>query len=295
MHADEVEIDVALVRRLLDTQFPQWKDLPLEPVRSAGTDNAIFRLGDELALRLPRIFGATGQVDKENRWLPRLAPLLPLDVPLPLAKGTPGEDYPFPWSVSRWVEGETATQHRIADLRQAAIDLAAFIGALQRIDPTDGPKSARGMPLGERDERTRAAIAQLEGKLDTDAVTAAWDAALQAPPWHGAPVWTHGDLYDGNLLADGGRLSGVIDFDVLGVGDPACELIVAWSLFSEEARDVFRSALGVDDATWARGRGWALSVSLIALPYYETTNPVMVANAEHRIREVLADHEFSRR
>jgi aminoglycoside phosphotransferase (APT) family kinase protein len=292
MHADEVEIDVALVRRLVGAQFPQWKDLPLEPVRSAGTDNAIFRLGDELAVRLPRISSATGQVDKEHRWLPRLAPLLPLAVPLPLAKGTPGEGYPFPWSVSRWVNGETATRERITDPRQAAIDLAAFIGALQEIDPTNGPKSARGMPLSERGDRTRAAIAKLEGKLDTDAVTAAWEAALEAPPWQGAPVWTHGDLYDGNLLAEGGRLCGVIDFDVLGVGDPACELIVAWSLFSQEARDVFRGALHVDDATWARGRGWALSVSLIALPYYETTNPVMVANAEHRISEVLADHAF---
>ena len=291
MHANEVDIDVALVRRLVATQFPQLTDLPIEPVQSAGTDNAIYRLGDELALRLPRIPSATGQVEKEHRWLPRLAPLLPLAVPLPFARGTPGGGYPFPWSVSRWLEGVTATRQRVTDLRQAATDLAGFISALQRIDPTDGPKSSRGAPLAVRDERTRAAIAALHGKLDTDAVTAAWDAALQAPAWHGPPVWTHGDLYDGNLLVERGRLSGVIDFDVLGVGDPACDLIVAWSLFSSETRDVFRAALAVDDATWARGRGWALSVALIALPYYETTNPVMVDNARHRVDEVLADHD----
>ena len=291
MHADEVEIDASLVRCLLVAQSPQWADLPIEPVQSAGTDNAIYRLGDELAARLPRIPSATGQVEKEHRWLPRLAPLLPLAVSLPLARGRPGEGYPFLWSVSRWLEGETATPERVTDLRQAATDLAGFISALQRIDPTGGPKSSRGVPLALRDERTRAAIAALHGKLDTDALTAAWDAALQAPTWHGPPVWTHGDLYDGNLLVEGGRLSAVIDFDVLGVGDPACELIVAWSLFSAETRDVFRAALAVDDATWARGRGWALSVALIALPYYETTNPVMVDNARHRIGEVLADHD----
>jgi aminoglycoside phosphotransferase (APT) family kinase protein len=290
MHADEVDVATTLVRRLIEAQFPQWADLPLEPVESAGTDNAIYRLGDELAVRLPRVAGATGQVADEQRWLPRLAPQLPLAVPLPLAAGRPGEGYPFPWSVSRWLPGEPATGDTLHDLSQAATELADFIAALQRIDPTGGPQSPRGVPLTRRDARTREAIAALDGKIDTHAVTAAWEAALQAPPWRGPPVWTHGDLYDGNLLADRGRLSGVIDFGVLGVGDPACDLIVAWSLFSGEARTTFRTALAVDDHTWARGRGWALSVALIALPYYETTNPVMVANARHRINQVLADH-----
>jgi aminoglycoside phosphotransferase (APT) family kinase protein len=287
MHAEEPDIDVALVGRLVSAQFPQWAALPIEPFQSDGTSNAIYRLGNELAVRLPRV--STGQVELEHRWLPRLAPLLPLAVPVPLAKGRPGEGFPFSWSVNRWLEGEVATRERVTDLRLAAADLAAFIGALQRIDPGDGPRSSRGVPLAQRDERTRAAIDELHGKLDTDALTAAWEAALQAPAWHGPPVWTHGDLYDGNLLAQDGRLSGVIDFGALGVGDPACELIVAWSLFSAETRDFFRGAVAVDDATWARGRGWALSVALIALPYYETTNPVMVANARYRIDQVLAD------
>jgi aminoglycoside phosphotransferase (APT) family kinase protein len=297
MHVDEVDTDVSLVGRLLAAQFPQWADLPIEPVHSAGTDNAIYRLGDDMAVRLPRIHWATEQVDKEQRWLPRLAPLLPLAIPLPLAKGTPGEGYPWHWSVYRWLEGENATIERIADPRQAATELAQFIAALQRIDPAGGPppgpdNSDRGEPLAMRDAETRAAIASLDGMLDTGAVTAVWEAALQAPAWHGPPVWIHGDLQSGNLLAVQGRLSAVIDFGCLGVGDPACDLQVAWNLLSAETRDVFRAALPVDDATWARGRGWALSVGLIALPYYQSTNPVLAGINRRAIDEALADHQY---
>ncbi len=296
MHADEVDTDVSLVGRLLAAQFPQWADLLIEPVHSAGTDNAIYRLGDAMAVRLPRIQGATAQVDKEQQWLPRLAPLLPLAVPVPLAKGTPAEGYPWHWSVYRWLEGEDATIERIADLRQAATELAQFIATMQQIDPTGGPppgqhNSFRGVPLSTRDAETRAAIASLGGMLDTDAVTAAWDAALQAPAWHGPPVWIHGDLSPLNLLVERGWLSAVIDFGCLGVGDPACDLIVGWNLLSAETRDVFRAALQVDNATWARGRGWALSVGLIALPYYHTTNPVLAGIGRRAIAEVLADHK----
>ena len=289
MHADEIDTDVSLVRRLVRRQFPEWAELTVEPVESAGTDNALYRLGDELVVRLPRIEWVTGQAEKESRWLPRLVPHLPLPVPVPIAIGEPGEGYPWRWSVCRWLEGEAATVERVTDLRRAATDLARFIAALQRVDPEGAPESRRGRPLATQDAPTREAIAALEGKLDTDALTAAWEAALRAPPREGPPVWTHGDLYDGNLLVHDGRLSGVIDWGVMGVGDPACELIVAWSLFSGESRHVFREALAVDDATWARGRGWALLVALHALPYYETTNPVMVANSRHRIDEVLAD------
>jgi aminoglycoside phosphotransferase (APT) family kinase protein len=296
MHADEVDTDVSLVRRLLAAQFPQWADLPLRPVPSGGTDNAIYRLGEDMAVRLPRIAWATGQVDKEHRWLPRLAPHLPLAIPVPLAQGTPGEGYPWHWSVCRWLEGENATLERLADPRQAATELAQFIAALQRIDPTGGPPPgehnfSRGVPLAMRDAAVRAAIASLHGTLDTDAATAAWEVALQAPAWHGPPVWIHGDLQSGNLLAQQGRISAVIDFGGLGVGDPACDQIVAWDLFSAESRDVFRAALSVDAATWARGRGWALSVGLIALPYYLNTSPPMVRYARRLIAETLADHQ----
>jgi aminoglycoside phosphotransferase (APT) family kinase protein len=296
MHVGEVDTDASLVRRLLVAQFPQWADLPIEPVPSAGTDNALYRLGDDMAVRLPRIERATWQVDKEHEWLPRLAPHLPLAVPVPLARGLPGEGYPWHWSITPWLAGENVTIERIADPRQAATDLARFIAALQRVDPSGGPPPGehnfgRGVPLAQRDSRTREAIRALDGMLDTAAVTAAWDAALQAPAWHGPPVWIHGDVSSGNLLAVQGRLSAVIDFGGLGVGDPACDLMIAWTLFSGESREAFRAALSVDDATWVRGRGWALSWALIFIPYYLNTNPVGVSNAWRAIDEVLADYK----
>jgi aminoglycoside phosphotransferase (APT) family kinase protein len=295
MHADEVDTNVLLVRRLLAAQVPQWANLPLQSVQSAGTDNAIYRLGDDMAVRLPRIERATWQVDKEHEWLPRLAPHLPLAIPVPLARGLPGEGYPWNWSITPWLEGENLTIERIADPRRAATDLARFIAALQRIDPSGGPPPGehnfgRGVPLAQRDSRTRDAIQALDGMLDTEAVAAAWDAALQAPAWQGRLVWIHGDVSSGNLLAAQGRLSAVIDFGGLGIGDPACDLMVAWTLFSGESREAFRAALSVDDATWARGRGWALSWALIFIPYYVNTNPVGVSDARHTIDEVLADH-----
>ncbi len=296
MHADEVGTDVSLVGRLLAAQFPRWAGLPIEPLRSAGTDNAIYRLGDDMAVRLPRIQGAAGQVDKEHRWLARFAPLLPLDIPLPLAKGAPGEGYPWHWSVYRWLEGENATIERIADPGQAATELGRFVAALRRIDPAGGPSPGehngfRGGALAARDAETRAAISSLRGTLDTDAATAAWEAALGTPAWDGPPVWIHGDLQSGNLLAVRGRLGAVIDFGCLGVGDPACDLMVAWNLLPAETRVVFRAALPVDDATWTRGRGWALSVGLIALPYYRSTNQTLARISRRAIDEALAEHE----
>jgi aminoglycoside phosphotransferase (APT) family kinase protein len=294
MHVDEVDTDASLVRRLLVAQFSQWADLPIEPVPSAGTDNALYRLGDDMVVRLP-IHWAIERVEKEHQWLPRLAPCLPLAIPVPLAKGKPGEGYPWQWSVYRWLEGENVTLERIADPRRAATDLARFIAALQRLDASGGPppgehNSGRGVPLAQRDRRTREAIRALDGMLDAHVVAAAWDVALQAPAWYGPPVWLHGDISSGNLLAAQGRLSAVIDFGCLGVGDPACDLMIAWTLFSGESREAFRAVLSVDDATWARGRGWALSWALIFIPYYLNTNPVGVNNAWRAIHEVLADH-----
>ena len=296
MHVDEVGTDVSLVGRLLAAQFPQWADLPIEPVSSAGTDNALYRLGDDMVVRLPRIHWANGQVDKEHRWLPRLARHLPLAIPVPLAKGTPGEGYPWQWSVYRWLEGETATLERIADPRQLAIDLAQFITALRDIDtagqlPAGSLRSYRGEPLACRDEETRVAIAACDGLLDVELVTEVWEAHLQIPAWSGPPVWIHGDIQPGNLLAIQGRLSAVIDFGTLAIGDPAIDQIVAWNLLPADSRDTFRESLAVDNATWARGRGWALSIGLVALPYYQSTNPVLAGVSRRAIDEVLADYQ----
>jgi aminoglycoside phosphotransferase (APT) family kinase protein len=292
MHADEIETDIALVRRLLAVQFPRWADLPIEPVVSAGTVNAIYRLGDDLVMRLPRVQSGAGDLKREYSWLPKLAPHLPLAVPEPLAMGAPAEGYPWHWAIYRWLQGEIAASRQIADLNQAAIDLARFIAALQRIDPAGGAPSTRGV-LAMRDAGIRTEIASLDGAIDASAATAAWEASRRAPTWDDMPVWTHGDLLPTNLLVEQGRLSAVIDFGSVGTGDPALDLLCAWSVLSAETRDVFRSTLSVDDATWVRGRGFALSWALNVLPYYRDTNPVLASTARYMIGEVLADQESS--
>ena len=289
MHADEIETDDALVRRLLEAQFPSWADLPIEALPAGGTDNAIYRLGDALSVRLPRRLDWSGSLDKDFEWLPKLAPLLPLAVPRPVARGVPGEGYPHEWAVYSWLDGEDAASVPL-DLQRAAVDLAALIAALRRIDPAGGPApGGRGGPLGPRDQATRAGIAALVDSIDADAVTAAWERALAAPDWDHAPVWIHGDLDARNLLVMDGRITGVIDWESLCVGDPACDVKVAWAVLDAETRPIFRKLLEIDDATWARGRGWALSQAMIALPYYRQSYPVIVQQARRWLAEVLAD------
>jgi aminoglycoside phosphotransferase (APT) family kinase protein len=268
MHADDVETDAALMRRLLAGQFPQWAALAIEPVESYGTDHAIYRLGDELAARLPRIGWATGQAAKEALWLPRLAPHLPLAVPVPVAMGRPAEGYPFDWSVCTWLPGDTANG-TLADLERAAVDVAAFVMALRGIDTTGAPsrrRGSRGGPLAEHDEAVRRSIAALGDRIDGGAALRSWQESLDAAVWEGPEVWVHGDLLPGNLLVVDGRLSGVIDFGGLGVGDPACDLQPAWNVFAGRSRERFRAELAVDDASWLRGRGWALCQAVVALP-----------------------------
>jgi aminoglycoside phosphotransferase (APT) family kinase protein len=293
-HADKVHIDVPLVRRLVATQFPQWAALPIKPVAFGGWDNRTFHLGQHMTVRLPSAAAYSLQVEKEHRWLPRLAPLLPLPIPVPLAMGMPAEGYPWHWSVYRWLAGEIATIERIADLRQFASTLAHFLVALQRIDAAGGPPPGphnffRGGPLTIYDRETQQAIAALDGTIDTDAATAVWEAALAAT-WRGAPVWLHGDVAVGNLLVSNGRLSAVIDFGCSGVGDPACDVTIAWTLLSGESREAFCTALPVDGATWARGRGWALWKGLITLAEHIRTNPIEAGRARRVIDAVLADH-----
>ena len=291
MHADEVETGVGLVRRLLESQLPEWADLPIEPVPFRGTDNALYRLGEDKVVRLPTRPRTVVTLEKERRLLPRLAPHLALAVPLPLAEGVPGGGYPFTWSVYSWLPGATVIEAPLVDLRQAAVDLAGFIRAMQRIDPAGGPGPAehnfgRGEPLANRDEPVRAAIEA----LDAHDRAAAWEEALAAPEWDRSPVWIHGDLDARNVLAENGRLSAVIDFGSVGVGDPACDVMVAWKLFDPDGREVFRHELAVDDATWARARGWALSQALVALAYYTLeTNPVLVREARKWLEELDAE------
>ncbi|MFD0207264.1 MULTISPECIES: aminoglycoside phosphotransferase family protein [Saccharothrix] len=286
-HDGRAGIDAGLVRRLLASQFPRWAGLPVTPVEVDGWDNRTYRLGDDLTVRLPTGAGYAPAVEKEHTWLPVLAPALPVPVPVSLAMGVPGEGYPFHWSVRRWLDGQTASPDRVEDMAGFAVSIADFLRALRRIDATGGPTAGahsfhRGSPPGHYDDGTRRALAASAGRIDVERAAAVWDDALRAPGWSGPPVWFHGDIASGNLLVDGGKLAAVIDFGTCGVGDPACDLVIAWTMFSGESRRVFREAVGLDDATWARARGWALWKALITLAEGdERSRPVL--------EEVLAD------
>jgi aminoglycoside phosphotransferase (APT) family kinase protein len=289
-------IDAALVRRLVRAQFPQWKDLCIEPVEVDGWDNRTYRLGNEMAVRLPTHERYAAAIDKEDHWLPRLAPALPVPIPLPLAKGVPAEGYPFGWSIRRWLHGETASLQRIGDLSGFASALAGFVRSLQRTDAAGGPRAGshsffRGASPAVYDDETRRCLAVLDGRIDTVRASAVWDAALAAT-WTGPERWFHGDLAAGNLLVQDGRLAAVIDFGTCGVGDPACDLVIAWTLFSGPSREIFRSAVDQDANTWARARGWALWKSLIGLAQDVDTDKPAAAVNRRVIDELLADHEF---
>lgn len=288
-----LEIGEPLVRRLVDGQFPRWSRLPLTPFASGGTDNAIFRLGDGLVARLPRRESAAPQALREQTWLPRLASHLPLPIPTPMAAGSPGEGYPWAWTICPWLEGDNAATAGVDDLCQAAADLAAFLNAMGSIDATDGPAAGvenhgRGLSLRVLDRRVRTDIARLSGEIDGLAVLRVWDEALAAPPWGRPGAWIHGDLHPGNLLVKAGRIAAVLDFGLMGVGDPACDLIIAWSLLEAASREVFRQALRADAAMWARGRGWAVFNAVIALAFYLETNPELCAISRRMLSEALS-------
>ncbi len=288
---------MALVEQLVAAQFPQCADLPVRPVEIDGWDNRTFRLGEDMSVRLPSADTYAKQVAKEQQWLPRLAPFLALPIPVPLAMGEPGNDYPWHWSVYRWLEGENATIECITDLPQFGRTLAQFLAELQRIDPSGGPPPGphnflRGAAPAVYDSHTRDALAALHGKIDTDAATETWEAGLQAT-WHDPPVWLHGDVSAGNLLVKEGRLSAVIDFGCSAVGDPACDLTIAWTFFSGESRDAFRAALSADASTWARARAWALWKALITLVQHMDTNPLAADKSRHTIDAVLAEHRYA--
>ncbi|QEU96651.1 aminoglycoside phosphotransferase family protein [Streptomyces kanamyceticus] len=288
-------IDAALVRRLIAAQFPRWSGLTVTPVEVDGWDNRTYRLGDDMTVRLPTAAGYVPAVDKENDWLPRLAPSLPVAVPPVLAKGEPGEGYPYPWSVRGWLAGETAARGHIDDMAQFAVSVAEFVRALQRCDTAGGPAAGehswyRGASPAHYDAETRRCLAALRGRVDTDRAATVWEAALAAA-WDGPPVWFHGDIASGNLLVEGGKLTAVIDFGTSGVGDPACDLVIAWGLFEAASREAFRRAVDQSAATWARARGWALWKALLVLSECIDTDEEKAAANRRVIDAVLADHD----
>ena len=268
--SEKYPVDAELVRRLVANEFPQWAGLEVRPVASSGWDNFTFHLGDRMKVRLPSAKGYAEQTDKEFHWLPRLAPLLPLPVPTPLAVGNPALGYPWRWAVYDWIEGLTAMQREVPDLNRLAQDVAGFLLSLQRIDASGGPAPGphnfyRGGPVSVYDGETREALAALAGRVDTATAQAIWEEALEMP-YAGPPVWVHGDIATGNLLLDeAGTLKAVLDFGCCCVGDPACDLVLAWTLFEGESRRIFQESLRADRAMWARARGWAVWKALIVL------------------------------
>jgi aminoglycoside phosphotransferase (APT) family kinase protein len=284
MHREEVDIDAELVGRLVAAQFPRLADLPIEAVRSTGTVNALYRLGDRLYARLPRVQQWAESLDREWSWLPRLAPRLSLRIPEPVARGDPTSGYPFPWAIYRWIDGQPYADELVDDEHRAARDRAQFVVELRSIEPVVGAPRGGRLPLQALDGLTRAAIVSTRDVIDSDAAIAAWERALEAPAWEGRPVWVHTDLLRPDLLVGGGRLRAVIDTGAVGVGDPAADVIPAWSVFSHAGRGTFRGALDVDDRTWNRARGFALHQAAMIIPYY-------LALAKRTVEEVLADVE----
>lgn len=292
MHRDR--IDAALAAHLVAEQFPRWAGLPVVPVDAQGWDNRTFRLGDTMAVRLPSAQAYAADVEKESTWLPRLAPRLPLPIPVPIAAGAPSDRYPWPWSIRRWIDGRPATTAPLDDPVAVAVDLAGFLCALHQADPDGGPRAGsrtfhRGADLAVYDGQTRDALVSLASRVDADAATEVWDGALAAR-WTGAPAWFHGDMAPGNLLLDcAGQLAAVIDFGTCGVGDPACDLVIAWTLLDAEARERFRSAMAVDAGMWARGRGWALWKALITLVAADPATSV-ARQLLRIVDDVVAEH-----
>jgi aminoglycoside phosphotransferase (APT) family kinase protein len=287
------EIGASVARRLVDSQFPQWADLPIAPVELDGWDNRTFRLGDELTVRLPSGEWYAKQVAKEQRWLPALAPRLPLPIPAPVAQGEPDAEFPHPWSVYRWLDGEPASRAPIADLTAFATTLAGFLVALGEADATDGPGPGehiffRGGPLSTYEREALDALDALGDEVRGDDCRAVWEDAM-ASAWEREPVWFHGDVATGNLLVRDGRLAGVIDFGSSGVGDPACDTVIAWTLLTGASRDRFRAALGVDAGTWSRGRGWGLWKALITLVGQLEEDAPAAATTRRDIERILAD------
>lgn len=290
-----ITVDAEQVRRLISGQFAQWAGLPVEPVANGGWDNRTFRLGPEMLVRLPSAAEYALAVDKEHRWLPALAARLPLPIPVPLAKGKPDAGYPYPWSIYRWLDGEPASGAGV----RFALDLADFLAALQSVDAADGPQPGihnwfRGGTLRTFDKEVERALAELDGQVDAGLVREIWAGAIDAR-WDGVDRWFHGDIAPGNLLLADGQLAAVIDFGTCGVGDPACDLAIAWTLLTADSRPAFRERLSVDDATWARGRGWALwkTLATYSATIEDPEDKREFTNARRVLGEIFSEYAAS--
>ncbi|MBX3710110.1 MAG: aminoglycoside phosphotransferase family protein [Gammaproteobacteria bacterium] len=294
MHENEFEINESLVQSLLESQCPQWSELPIEFVKSSGTDNALFRLESEYVIRLPRIEWTPGSIEKsinkEHEWLPKIARCLKIPIAEPVFKGKPNPSYPWPWLINKWYSGHTPSFEKDNEYELLAKYLAHFLNELHRIPLPNGPPSRRGVSLKTKmlDDETRKAISELAGEIDIQSVAVLWGQLSNTPAWNKNPVWVHGDFLPGNILVQNNRLAAVLDFTDVGMGDPACDLIIAWSLLNSHSREILKNNLeNIDQDTWERGRGLALSIALIMLPYYKRSNPILASLARRMIENVL--------
>lgn len=293
MHPDETPMTTALATRLVDRSMPEWAGQPVRPLAATGTDNWMFRLGADKILRMPRRFSAVTQLRREWDWLPHLKGL-PLGVPEPLALGEPDEGYPHPWMVLTWQPGETLLSRPPANALGSADALGGFVAALRDLPGDGGPIAGsanhnRGVPLATLDAITRKSIGDLARHYSVATLMAIWDEALAAPVWNGAPLWLHGDLSPANIVGTAGRVSAVIDFGLMARGDPAVDLLPAWSVFDGAARTAFLDRADVDAATIRRGRGWALYTGVVALAYYGDGHPTLSRICRRTLDAVLAE------
>ncbi|MCF6765112.1 aminoglycoside phosphotransferase family protein [Thiotrichales bacterium 19S3-7] len=288
MHKNELEIDEVLVRRLLAKQCAQWADLALVRILSSGTDHALFRLGDSYIIRLPRIHWAVSGIDKEYKWLSRLAANLSIAISVPIFKGMPDEGYPWPWVISYYHQGHPPEFEKTNEYHNLAVELAVFLNQLHLIPIVENaPKSRRGVSLSHLYTDTKEGINNLGQTFNIKKLMHLWEEFCQLPTWGKEPLWVHGDFLPGNIIIENQSLSAVIDFSDVGIGDPACDLVIAWSLLNLESRNTFRESLNdIDDFTWQRGKGWALSIAAIMYPYYKNTNPVLASLSYRILNEI---------
>lgn len=291
-------IDVNVVKRLINEQFPEWSKLEIRPVKNGGNDNRTFHLGDDMSVRLPSAEGYVPQVEKEQKWLPKLSKELSLPISTPLAKGNPSKEYPFPWTVNKWVEGETLNLKNINDLSQLAKDLGTFLNELQSIDASGGPLAGkhnfyRGGNVAVYDQETRDAIEQNKDILNVSLLNEIWELALDSK-WAANPVWIHGDIAPGNILVKDGKLSAIIDFGILGIGDPSCDAAMAWTFFDDTSKKVFKNTLNMDEGTWNRARGWALWKALITYNWNRNSNKVIAEESYNIIKIIEQDYELEK-
>ena len=283
-----MNIDINLVRKLIDSQFPEWSGLPINPVARSGWDNRTFRLGQALLVRMPSAESYAPQVLKERQWLPYLAERLSTSIPVVQALGSPDHGYPWAWSVYRWIEGEDASANDKSNSVEMAKSVAQFIGELHEVDPSNGPPPGthnyhRGGSLLEYDANTRSYATLLSAEVCAETILTIWNRAINTQ-WQSEPVWVHGDLEASNILVCKGRLAAVIDFGNCAVGDPACDLVMAWTYFEENARKVFKSNLNIDSHTWHRARAWALWKAL-----FRMSKSIELRNDEYYAAKRLAD------